>query len=182
VPSGRRRSPPKLAKLGHEWHVLHAVPMGTRGADIDHVVIGPAGVFTLNAIYRPEATVWVGGDTLTVNGRRQPYIPRARTEAHRASGILTAALGQTVPVFGIVALAGPTQLTIKQAGVDVAVVGRHQLADFLRTLPRTWPPTRSLPYTPSPAEPTPGSPPTPTADQSHVAARWVKSSGVVFDG
>ena len=29
----------KLAK--HGWHVLHAVPVGDRGSDIDHVVIGP---------------------------------------------------------------------------------------------------------------------------------------------
>lgn len=30
------------------WYVLHAVPVGRRGADIDHVVIGPFGVVTLN--------------------------------------------------------------------------------------------------------------------------------------
>jgi nuclease-like protein len=39
----------RLRKLGGEWHVIHSVPVGEKGADIDHVVIGPGGVFTLNA-------------------------------------------------------------------------------------------------------------------------------------
>jgi len=37
-----------LSKLGPEWTVLHAVPVGSGSSDIDHVVIGPAGVFTIN--------------------------------------------------------------------------------------------------------------------------------------
>ena len=39
----------RLAKLGPDWRTIHAVPVGDRGSDIDHVVIGPAGVFTINA-------------------------------------------------------------------------------------------------------------------------------------
>ncbi len=41
----------KLVK--HGWHVLHAVPVGDRGSDIDHVVIGPGGVFTVNTKTHP---------------------------------------------------------------------------------------------------------------------------------
>ena len=37
-----------LAKLGPEWTVVHSVPIGSRGSDIDHIVVGPAGVFTIN--------------------------------------------------------------------------------------------------------------------------------------
>jgi hypothetical protein len=33
-----------LQRLGPEWTVLHAVPVGTATSDIDHVLIGPAGV------------------------------------------------------------------------------------------------------------------------------------------
>jgi hypothetical protein len=47
----------RLRKLGNAWHVLHvlhAVPVGTNGGDIDHVVIGPPGVFTLNTKNHPR--------------------------------------------------------------------------------------------------------------------------------
>jgi hypothetical protein len=41
------------------WHVLHAVPIGTRGTDIDHVVIGPFGLVTVNT-KTTSTSVWVG--------------------------------------------------------------------------------------------------------------------------
>ena len=47
----------RLAKLGGHWRVLHAVPVGDRGSDIDHVVIGPAVVFTINSKHHPHASV-----------------------------------------------------------------------------------------------------------------------------
>ena len=38
----------RLRKRGEGWRVLRGVPVGTGDSDIDHVVIGPAGVFTIN--------------------------------------------------------------------------------------------------------------------------------------
>jgi len=31
------------------WRALHSIPIGDRGRDIDHVVIGPPGVFVINS-------------------------------------------------------------------------------------------------------------------------------------
>jgi hypothetical protein len=45
----------RLIKLDPRWRVLHAVPAGDAGADIDHVVIGPGGIFTLNTKHHPGA-------------------------------------------------------------------------------------------------------------------------------
>ncbi|SDC05781.1 Nuclease-related domain-containing protein [Raineyella antarctica] len=50
------------------WGFLNSIPVGTNGSDIDHVVVGPAGVFTINAKYHDGARIWVGGDTILVNG------------------------------------------------------------------------------------------------------------------
>jgi hypothetical protein len=36
----------RLEKLGSTWKVIHSIPIGSKGTDIDHVVIGPGGVFT----------------------------------------------------------------------------------------------------------------------------------------
>lgn len=48
-----------LERLGAEWTVLHAVPVGTGASDIDHILIGPAGVFTLNTKNHTDQAVWV---------------------------------------------------------------------------------------------------------------------------
>jgi hypothetical protein len=64
----------RLEKLRkHGWHVLHAVPVGDRGADIDHLIIGPGGVWTINTKTHKGKSVWVGGDRVRVGGHRQPY-------------------------------------------------------------------------------------------------------------
>jgi hypothetical protein len=44
------------------------LPVGDRDSDIDHVVIGPVGVFTIDAKNHPQANVWVRDDTCKVNG------------------------------------------------------------------------------------------------------------------
>ena len=36
----------KLAKKDPRWTFLHAIPVGENGSDIDHLVVGPGGVFT----------------------------------------------------------------------------------------------------------------------------------------
>lgn len=96
----------RLASLGAQWRVLHAVRVGERGADIDHVVIGPGGVFTLNAKHHPRAAVWVGGDTVMINGSRVPYVRNSRHEARRASRLLAEQVGFPVPVVGLIAVVG----------------------------------------------------------------------------
>lgn len=114
------------------WRVLHAVPVGTRGSDIDHVVIGPGGVFTVNAKHHPDAEIWVGGNTLLVNGTKQPYIRNARHEAQRASSILGQALGFPVHVEGLVVTVNAKSVTVKAQPDGVTVVPRMQLARWLR--------------------------------------------------
>ena len=125
----------RLAKLGPEWRVLHAVPVGDRGSDIDHVVIGPAGVFTINAKHHPGASVWVGGNTFMVNGHCQPYVRNSRHEAQRASRLLTAACGFPVTVTRLIAVMGAQEgYTVREQppGGDVVVLTRREVDQWLR--------------------------------------------------
>ena len=122
----------KLIRKDPRWQVLHAIPVGSKGSDIDHLVVGPGGVFTLNAKHHPGARMWVGGGTFMVNGVRQPYIRNSRHEASRASRLLTSACGVQVEVIGVVVPVGAKALTIKTPPVDVHVVGRRRLRAWLR--------------------------------------------------
>ncbi|MGH3369791.1 MAG: nuclease-related domain-containing protein [Nocardioidaceae bacterium] len=92
----------KLAKGDPQWRFLHAVPVGERGSDIDHLVVGPPGVFTLNAKNHPGAKIWIGGDTFMVNGQRQAYVRSSRFEARRAAKLLSAATGAPVVAVGVI--------------------------------------------------------------------------------
>ena len=95
------------------------------------------GVFTLNAKHRPGARVWVGGDTLIVNGQWQPCVRNTRHEAARASRLLSAACGFPVSATGVVALVGADDIKIKTSPEDVCIIGRFQLVRWLREQPAT---------------------------------------------
>jgi hypothetical protein len=124
-----------LAASDPKWRMLHSVPVGTAGSDIDHVVIGPAGVFTLNTKNHPDAKVWVAGNTFMVNGQRQPYVRNSRFESKRAEKLLASASGIPVTAIGVIVVMGAQSLTVREAPADVVVVGRRQIVRWLQARP-----------------------------------------------
>ncbi|WP_220038098.1 nuclease-related domain-containing protein [Curtobacterium sp. MCBD17_032] len=87
---GERRVAAELARLGSAFTVLHAVPVGKGTTDIDHVVIGPTGVFTINTKNHSGQRVWVAGTTFMVAGRKTRNTHAARAEEERATLMLLA--------------------------------------------------------------------------------------------
>lgn len=130
----------KLDKLvRHGWYVLHSVPVGSADSDIDHVVIGYGGVYTLNTKNHPGGRVWVGRHQVRVNGYPTDYLRKSRAEAVRASKLLTAATGFDVDVRPtLVFLTGSLipDVTIKQRPDDVLVLDRMDIPGVLRRAPR----------------------------------------------
>ena len=125
----------RLAALGPGWTVLHALPVGDRGSDVDHVVIGPGGVFTLNTKHHAGQKMWVAGQTVMVAGQRQPYVRNAVHEAGRAAKLLSAAAGRPVAVTGAIVLVDPAGLTVREAHPEVAVVTAPRLVRWLTRMP-----------------------------------------------
>jgi hypothetical protein len=125
----------ELDKLGVGWHVLHAVEVGRNGSDIDHVVVGPPGVFTLNAKRHPGGKAWVGERLVMVNGHRTDYLRNSRHEAQRAGRLLTAACNHEVAVRAAIVFVDLDELSVKQMPADVHVTTRRRLPAWLRSLP-----------------------------------------------
>jgi hypothetical protein len=120
----------QLRKLGDGWEVLHSVPVGTGDTDIDHVVIGPPGVFTLNSKNHLGGRVTVTPKAIYVNGKYQPYLAKSRAEGKRATKLLTAACGYEViaqPLIVIIA----SDLKIKGATEGVKVISRKRISRWL---------------------------------------------------
>jgi hypothetical protein len=118
----------KLVK--HGWHVLHSVPVGERGSDIDHVVIGPGGVFTVNTKTHPDGRGWVGRNSVRVNGHAVPYLRNSRFEAQRAERLLSAAVGFPVSIRPVLVFLTGTlipNVAIKTAPDDVVILDRTDI-------------------------------------------------------
>jgi len=132
---GERAVAKVLARLGPAWHILHSIQVSESGTDVDHLVIGPGGVFSINTKNHLGKKVWVAGGTFMVNGQRQTYVAASRSEAKKASRLLTTAYGSPVSVIGVIAILADS-LVVKEQPRDAYVIGRRRLADWLRAQPR----------------------------------------------
>ncbi|MCU1398559.1 MAG: hypothetical protein JWN62_1668 [Acidimicrobiales bacterium] len=133
--AGEREVGEELATLPSEWRVVHAVEVGDRGSDIDHVVIGPPGVFTLNSKAHPGGRVWVGEHAVRVNGHPTRYLRNSRFEAERASRLLSKSCGFSVPVRPAIVFVGLDDFTVARQPADVDVTTRRRMRAWLTTLP-----------------------------------------------
>lgn len=126
--------------LEHGWHVLHAVPVGTRGSDIDHVLIGPGGVYTVNTKNHPGKKIWVSPTQIRVDGHRVDYLRNSRFEAERTRKFLRAALGWEPHVMpALVLLTGTLvpDVTIKSGGPDdVQILDRMDVPRVFKKAPQ----------------------------------------------
>lgn len=128
------------------WRVLHSVPLldarGRGRGDIDHVLIGPPGVVTVNTKHHRAGRLELDGDDLVVNGRATEYVRKSRLEALRAGELLRAALvdvghpgllDRLVVRPLLVIVGGRLLVTSWPAGVTVVMTRR--LVPVLREMP-----------------------------------------------
>jgi hypothetical protein len=113
--------------------------MGEQRAVLDHVVIGPAGVFVIDTLYEPDGSVWVVGNTVKVNGDSEPHVHTSRHRAQAVERALSRACGRPVAARGILAVVcDPARFTVKRQPDDVRVVRRSQIPELLASAPTIW--------------------------------------------
>lgn len=91
------------------WHVLHSIDTGA--GDIDHLAIGPHGVYVINTKHHRGARVDVTDRAISVNGYRQPYPAQVSSEAALARAALGQAWGHAVHVTPLIVVHGHTTIT-----------------------------------------------------------------------
>lgn len=123
-----------LENLGQRWDVLHDLPLEHHS--LDHLVIGPAGVFTVRTANCAGLDVVVDGDAMIVVGVARDDIPLARAEAEQVSRILGDAVGTTVEVRPLLVVVRARRVSVKTLAEGVEIVSSTQLERLLTTAPR----------------------------------------------
>jgi hypothetical protein len=130
---GRRRAEPPtglpIGKLPIGWHAL------ATGSRADHLVVGPAGTFTLDS-KDLIGKVWIGERSIRHNGHPTDFLARAVMEAGHASSMLTAAVGRPVDVGAVIAILAD-EWTIAQEPRAAHVGSPRSVKDWLVRLPAT---------------------------------------------
>ncbi|MGV8965214.1 MAG: nuclease-related domain-containing protein [Cellulomonas sp.] len=123
-----------LDGLPGAWTSLHSIPLGdpdSPSGDLDHLVIGPGGVYVINSKHHPGQVVFVKGDMVLVARHAQPYIAAARRDAMTVAVRLSAAVGTPITVTPVIAFVGADEVVIKFPPRDTMLTTRGQLLDAL---------------------------------------------------
>jgi len=139
--AGERRTARLLSHLErHGWAVLHDLALPRSQANIDHLVIGPGGVFTIDSKqYRgrlqldPAGRLWHGRYSLA------PALRAVSFEADQAAQVLP---DPGVAVVPIVAVHGSQVPWGKVVSDGVPVLAATRLPSLLRALPAVLGPER----------------------------------------
>ncbi|WP_344792771.1 nuclease-related domain-containing protein [Gryllotalpicola daejeonensis] len=126
-----------LATLGPGWFVRHSVPIGSGTKDVDHLVIGPGGVFAINTKHHAGASVWVGDYVLRVNGGNTSHLKAGRGDAADVSRRLSAVVGFPVPVTPVIAVVNASSISDRRPGHNrpVQVVDASRIVAWIRSQP-----------------------------------------------
>ncbi len=109
-----------LATLGPRWDVLHDVPVGPDG--LDHLVIGPTGVYVVQTVMARGLDVVVTADSVSVGGAASELASVVRDDARDVEEALGLASALQLTVKPVLVIVGPRRLTIATPPYEVAVV------------------------------------------------------------
>jgi Nuclease-related domain len=125
----------ELDDLPAGWFVVHSVVVDAEpdgeSSHVDHVAIGPGGVFMIHLEHQPGAKVWITEHAVTINGRESDQLRHARFEARRASGRLTDACGFDVTAQSVLMLIGAATMQTVSRPAEVHVRTQHDIRDWL---------------------------------------------------
>lgn len=127
--AGERRVGAELNRLARRgWRVLHSIPLANN-VDVDHLLIGPGGVFSINTKHHHNKAVWVGDDAVKVDhGKPAPYARKSRAEAKRVVRVLEHYCDFPVPVEPVLVFVGVTDLKVVATQLDVRVYQERQVS------------------------------------------------------
>ena len=138
---GERRVGAELSTLPAAWTVLHdrLLRPGQSAANLDHVVVGPAGLVLVDAKnWSGSVTAWDGGlfQHLGPSGARTSHSKHAEV-AKVHSMAMAMAVETGMPVTSVICLAGASEATFgePQCIRGVWVVALSQLVAWLRSRP-----------------------------------------------
>lgn len=122
----------RLVEAG--WLALHDLPVGLQGGLLDHLLIGPGGVYTIRSYVHPGSVACLSRTAIIVNGRSTNYLRDAQLERARIEHLLSAAAGLVVEVRSVIIL--DAVVFAPAARPDAAlVVARDDLPEVFRRVP-----------------------------------------------
>ncbi|MFZ2965101.1 MAG: nuclease-related domain-containing protein, partial [Rhodoglobus sp.] len=124
-----------LDNLGQRWDVLHDLPL--RDGALDHLAIGPAGVFAVRTVHCDGLDAALDSAGLTVGGEPSDDVARARADAEEVADRLGDASGERIRVRPLLVLVDARRFTTRSLAPAVRIVVVQELVRVLTKAPGT---------------------------------------------
>jgi hypothetical protein len=129
-----QRAEHQLEHLAPAWQVVdwpEPVLVATDQDQAGFLAIGPGGVYSVTVVDHGRQRVMLAGDVVQIQGRRPPYVARAKRAARKVSQALSAAVGTKVPVVPVLTFVGSGAISAQGMPTGCLAVVHRELHRLL---------------------------------------------------
>jgi hypothetical protein len=128
---GEAKTAAALNRLGDDWIVLHDRPIPGSRANIDHIAIGPPGIFVIET-KDYSGRISLAGNEIRVNGRRVGWIDQVRGQAQAVIAVVSKVDdAPPVPVTPIICVHRADLPWLRSSAAGVRVLSGRGMLDAL---------------------------------------------------
>ncbi|MFO7689550.1 MAG: nuclease-related domain-containing protein [Cryobacterium sp.] len=124
-----------LADLPWQWTVFHALPRTVLDRGVDHLLVGPAGIFAITTRTHVGQKVLVAHRVMLVGNVKKSYIRDAEFDALRLTRVLRDLTPLRASVRPVVVCVKTRSITVRERPAQVKVLGATDLRRWLLDLP-----------------------------------------------
>ena len=126
----------RLRRLpAEEWTIINDVSLHALDHNVDHLVVGPPGVFCLSTSDHRGKSVWVTEDSIRVNNFPVQHLSKARACRRAVHRDLSRALGRDIHVRTVVVVT-TNDLSIRTQPLGGSVIEARRISSWLQARPR----------------------------------------------
>jgi hypothetical protein len=161
-----------LARLPEGYSVHHSLPIRNTAFWVDHLVVGPGGIFALSSKTRWDRDLTGSVRTIPIGNHTMPYLRDARFESAQITALLAAALPATAAVQPMIVLVNPHKIRLNRKPDSVTVIDSPRLRRWLVGRPRQFSAEQQAAVTAIIDAPATWRTPVRAAEPAHLHARF----------
>ncbi len=122
-----------FSQLGSDW--LVRTSEAANGSGVEHVAIGPSGIYCMSIQHYSGGAVWIDGGVLLVDGEPRPHLRDTEFCAVRLTQVISDAVGHRVEAAPCLVLVDPRSVTVAKPPRRVAVMTLRDIRTWLKGMP-----------------------------------------------
>ncbi|MDJ0348156.1 nuclease-related domain-containing protein [Cryobacterium sp. PH29-G1] len=124
-----------LARLPDGYSVYHSLPIRNTAFWVDHLVVGPGGIFAINSKTHWDRDLAGSLRSIPIGDHAMPYLRDARFESAQITALLAAGMPEASVVQPMIVLVNPHKILLARKPDNVTVIDSTRLRRWLVARP-----------------------------------------------